>query len=215
MKRMVIGIAGGTGSGKTTVADAIVEELDEKDVIIIGQDCYYLDRSDVPPEERDKINYDHPDAFDNTLLIEHIDSLVQGQRVKRPIYDYHTHTRRKKTVNLESKRIIIIEGIMALVDPCLRERMDIKIYVDTDLDVRFIRRLERDIMERGRSVQSVIDQYLKVVRLMHMEFVEPSKRFADIIIPEGGFNKVAVDIISTKIKSILNERPGGKENEPY
>lgn len=205
MKRLVIGIAGGTGSGKTTVAEAIVKELNEKDAVIIGQDAYYLDRSDLPPEEREKINYDHPDAFDNELLIKHIRELRQGKSIQRPIYDYITHTRLKETVLIPPARIIIIEGIMVLVDPNLREELDIKIYVDTDPDVRFIRRLTRDIKERGRTMESVIRQYLDVVRLMHLEFIEPSKRFADIIVPEGGFNKVAIDIIVAKIKSVLSE----------
>lgn len=204
MKRLIIGIAGGTGSGKTTVANAIVQELNEKDAVIIGQDCYYLDRSDLPPEEREKINYDHPDAFDNELLIKHIQALREGKQIERPIYDYKTHTRSKETVTIYPAKIIIIEGIMVLVNPQLRELMDIKIFVDTDPDVRFIRRLTRDINERGRSIESVIKQYLDVVRLMHLEFVEPSKRFADIIVPEGGFNRVAVDIITAKIKSVIN-----------
>ncbi len=204
MKRLIIGIAGGTGSGKTTVANAIVQELNEKDAVIIGQDCYYLDRSDLPPEEREKINYDHPDAFDNELLIKHIKALREGKRIERPIYDYKTHTRSKETVTIHPAKIIIIEGIMVLVNPQLRELMDIKIFVDTDPDVRFIRRLTRDINERGRSIESVIKQYLDVVRLMHLEFVEPSKRYADIIVPEGGFNRVAVDIITAKIKSVIN-----------
>lgn len=204
MKRLIIGIAGGTGSGKTTVANAIVQELNEKDAVIIGQDCYYLDRSDLPPEEREKINYDHPDAFDNELLIKHIKTLRKGKQIERPIYDYKTHTRSKETVTIHPAKIIIIEGIMVLINPQLRELMDIKIFVDTDPDVRFIRRLTRDINERGRSIESVIKQYLDVVRLMHLEFVEPSKRYADIIVPEGGFNRVAVDIITAKIKSVIN-----------
>ncbi|MCX7765560.1 MAG: uridine kinase, partial [Candidatus Sumerlaeia bacterium] len=179
-------------------------ELNEKDAVIIGQDCYYLDRSDLPPEEREKINYDHPDAFDNELLIKHIQALREGREIKRPIYDYKTHTRSKETVTIHPAKIIIIEGIMVLVNPQLRELMDIKIFVDTDPDVRFIRRLTRDINERGRSIDSVIRQYLDVVRLMHLEFVEPSKRYADIIVPEGGFNRVAVDIITAKIKSVIN-----------
>ncbi len=205
MKRMIIGIAGGTGSGKTTVANAIVEQLTKQEVVIISQDCYYLDHSHLPPAERDKINYDHPDAFDNRLLISHLKQLMAGKPVERPVYSYVTHSRLKETVTIEPVRVVILEGIMVLVDPNLRELMDIKIYVDTDPDVRFIRRLTRDIEERGRSVNSVIQQYVNVVRLMHMEFVEPSKRYANIIVPEGGYNEVAVDIIVTKIKSILKE----------
>lgn len=205
MKRMIIGIAGGTGSGKTTVGNAIIDQLNQKEVVIISQDCYYLDRSDLPPAEREKINYDHPDAFDNRLLISHLKQLMAGKPVERPVYSYVTHSRLKETVTIEPVRVVILEGIMVLVDPNLRELMDIKLYVDTDLDVRFIRRLTRDIEERGRSVNSVIQQYVNVVRLMHMEFVEPSKRHANIIVPEGGYNEVAVDIIVTKIKSILKE----------
>lgn len=203
MKRMIIGIAGGTGSGKTTVGNAIIDQLNQKEVVIISQDCYYLDRSDLTPAEREKINYDHPDAFDNRLLISHLKQLMAGKPVERPVYSYVTHSRLKETVPIEPVRVVILEGIMVLVDPNLRELMDIKLYVDTDPDVRFIRRLTRDIEERGRSVKSVIQQYVNVVRLMHMEFVEPSKRYANIIVPEGGYNEVAVDIIVTKIKSIL------------
>ena len=205
MKRMIIGIAGGTGSGKTTVGNAIIDQLNQKEVVIISQDCYYLDRSDLPPAEREKINYDHPDAFDNRLLISHLKQLMAGKPVERPVYSYVTHSRLKETVTIEPVRVVILEGIMVLVDPNVRELMDIKLYVDTDPDVRFIRRLTRDIEERGRSVNSVIQQYVNIVRLMHMEFVEPSKRYANIIVPEGGYNEVAVDIIVTKIKSILKE----------
>lgn len=202
---MIIGIAGGTGSGKTTVANAIVEQLTKQEVVIISQDCYYLDRSDLPPAEREKINYDHPDAFDNRLLISHLSQLLAGKPIARPVYSYVTHSRLEETVTIQPVRVVILEGIMVLVDPDLRKLMDIKIYVHTDPDVRFIRRLVRDIEERGRSVNSVIQQYVNVVRLMHMEFVEPSKRYANIIVPEGGYNEVAVDIIVTKIKSILKE----------
>ncbi len=204
MKQLTIGIAGGTGSGKTTVARSIIKELHEADAVIIGQDAYYLDRSDLTPEERERINYDHPDAFDNALLAQHLTKLEKGVPIERPIYDYVTHTRLKETVKITPPRIIILEGIMVLESPLLRDLLDIKIFVDTDADVRFIRRLTRDIKERGRSLDSVIHQYLDVVRLMHLEFVEPTKRFADIIVPEGGFNKVAIDIILAKILSVLN-----------
>lgn len=203
MNRIVIGIAGGTGSGKTTVAEAVLSELAEKDIVIIPQDSYYRDRSNLAFEERGKINYDHPDAIDNTLLVEQIRTLLSGKPIQRPVYDFKQHIRSSKTVLIQPPRIIIIEGIMVLVDPGLREMLDIKIFVDTDPDVRFIRRLLRDINERGRTLDSVVNQYLNTVRLMNMEFVEPSKRYADIIIPEGGFNKVAIDFIVTKAKSIL------------
>ena len=209
MKRLIMGIAGGTGSGKTTVARSIIKGLNEKDAVIIGQDSYYLDRGDLPLSEREKINYDHPDAFDNPLLIDHISQLSHGHSIQCPIYDYKTHTRSKDTKPVHPAHVIIIEGIMTLVDPALRKLMNIKIFVDTDPDVRFIRRLTRDIKERGRTIDSVIHQYLNVVRLMHLEFVEPSKRFADIIVPEGGFNKVAVDIIVAKIQTVLNDRQRG------
>ena len=156
-------------------------------------------------EEREKINYDHPDAFDHALLLRQLKDLREGRSIQRPIYCFTTHTRLGETVRIKPTHVVILEGIMALVDPEIRKLMDIKIFVDTDADVRFIRRLSRDIKDRGRSVQSVIDQYLRVVRLMHLEFVEPSKRYADIIVPEGGFNTVAVDLIVTKIRSILDE----------
>jgi uridine kinase len=201
---MLIGIAGGTGSGKTTVAKAIRRELSEEEVVMISQDMYYLNNSHLPPEQREKINYDHPDAFDNELLIQQLTDLKEGCQVQRPVYCFTTHLRLAETVPIKPAHVIILEGIMVLVNPDIRDLLDIKIFVDTDADVRFIRRLSRDIKERGRSVQSVIDQYLRIVRLMHMEFVEPSKRFADVIVPEGGFNKVAVDLIVTKIRSILD-----------
>jgi len=202
---MLIGIGGGTGSGKTTVAKAIRRDLSEEEVVIISQDMYYLDNSHLPMEEREKINYDHPDAFDHGLLMQQLSDLRQGGSINRPVYCFTTHTRLAETILIKPTQVVILEGIMALVDSDIRKLLDIKIFVDTDADVRFIRRLSRDIKDRGRSVQSVIDQYLRVVRLMHLEFVEPSKRYADIIVPEGGFNMVAVDLIVTKIRSILNE----------
>ena len=206
METLLIGIAGGTGSGKTTVAKAIGRELSNEEVIIIHQDMYYLDNSHLPMEEREKINYDHPDAFDNELLIHQLKELREGREIHRPIYCFTTHTRLAETVLVKPKQVVIIEGIMVLVHPEVRNLLDIKIFVDTDADVRFIRRLSRDIKERGRSVQSVIDQYLRIVRLMNLEFVEPSKRYANLIVPEGGFNKVAIDLIVTKIRSILREK---------
>jgi len=204
VKRMLLGIAGGTGSGKTLVAKSIGEAVG-KQVVILGLDSYYLDRSDLPFEERAKINYDHPDAFDIPLLLEHLHKLMRGEAIEMPVYNYAAHARAPETIHVEPAPIIIVEGILVLAIPALRDMMNVRIFVDTDADVRFIRRLSRDVKERGRSLQSVIDQYLNVVRLMHLEFVEPSKRYADIIVPEGGYNKVAIDFIVTKLKTLLDE----------
>jgi uridine kinase len=201
---MILGIAGGSGSGKTLVARSIGEAVG-KQVVVIGQDSYYLDRSDLPFEERARINYDHPDAFDTPLLVEHLQKLRDGIPIEMPIYNYAIHARQKETFHVEPAPIIIVEGILVLGIPAIREMLDVKVFVDTDADVRFIRRLTRDVKERGRSLQSVIDQYLNVVRFMHLEFVEPSKRYADIIVPEGGYNKVAIDFIVTKLKTLLDE----------
>jgi uridine kinase len=200
---VIIGIAGGTGSGKTTVVRKIAEQLAEKHVIIIPQDAYYKDNSDLSLQEREKINYDHPFAFDNDLLVKHIDTLKAGKPVQMPIYSFITYTRRDETIPLEPRDVIIVEGILILEDPRIRERLDIKVFVDTDADERLIRRLKRDIMERGRSVDSVIEQYVRVVRPMHLQFVEPTKKYADIIVPEGGDNIVAIDILTAKIESQL------------
>ncbi len=202
MKRMLLGIAGGSGSGKTLVARSIGEAVG-KEVAVIGQDSYYLDHSDLPLEERGKINYDHPDAFDTPLLVEHLKKLRAGEPIEMPIYNYALHARQKETIRIDPAPIIIVEGILVLAIPAIRELLDVKIFVDTDADVRFIRRLNRDVRERGRSLQSVVDQYLNVVRQMHLEFVEPSKRYADIIVPEGGYNRVAIDFIVTKLKTLI------------
>lgn len=204
MKIMFIGIAGGTGSGKTTVAHNIKEKIGE-DILILDMDSYYKDNSHIPFEERLKINYDHPDAFDIPLLKSHIESLLRGEMVKKPIYSFVEYTRLKDYEEIKPKRIIILEGIFALFFEELRKLMDIKIYVDTDADIRLIRRLLRDIKERGRTIDSVIKQYTEVVRPMHIQFVEPTKRFADIIIPEGGFNIVAVDVVVSRIKEFFRE----------
>lgn len=205
-KPLVIGIAGGTGSGKSTVARAIFESIPERNVAIIEQDCYYKDQSHLPAEERVNVNYDHPLAFDNDLLIEHVIKLINGAAVDKPQYDFTIHNRKKETVRVEPREIIILEGILILDSPELRNLMDIKIFVDTDVDVRIIRRIVRDMRERGRSLESVINQYLNVVKPAHNEFCEPTKRYADIIIPEGGYNKVAIDIMVTKIKSIIGQK---------
>lgn len=204
MKILFIGIAGGTGSGKTTVAHNIKEKIGE-DILILDMDSYYKDNSNITFEERLKINYDHPDAFDIPLLKSHIESLLKGEVVKKPIYSFVEYTRLKDYEEIKPKRIIILEGIFALFFEELRKLMDIKIYVDTDADIRLIRRLLRDIKERGRTIDSVIKQYTEVVRPMHIQFVEPTKRFADIIIPEGGFNIVAVDIVVSRIKEFFRE----------
>lgn len=200
---MVIGVAGGTGSGKTTVVRKIMQNFSQEQVIMIPQDSYYVDQSHLDWEERKRINYDHPLAFDNDLLIEHIKKLREGKPVDMPIYSYITYSRQKEVNHIEPKDIVMVEGILVLEDKRIRDLLDIKIFVDTDADERFIRRLKRDIMERGRSVEGVIQQYMEVVRPMHMQFVEPTKRYADIIVPEGGQNTVAIDILTTKIRSIL------------
>ncbi|PSL41245.1 uridine kinase [Planomicrobium soli] len=200
---VVIGIAGGSGSGKTSVTNSIYEVFKENSVVVIEQDYYYKDQSHLAFEERLKTNYDHPLAFDTDLLIEHINKLLERKSIEKPVYNYALHTRSDETVLIEPKDVIILEGILVLDDTRLRELMDIKLFVDTDADLRIIRRLLRDINERGRTIDSVIDQYLKVVRPMHNQFIEPTKRYADVIIPEGGQNEVAIDLMVTKIKTIL------------
>lgn len=198
---MIIGICGGTGSGKTTVARRILENVDRDYVAFLQHDSYYRNLGDMPLELRHQINFDHPDALDNDLFANHITALRAGEPVEMPIYDFATHTRRSQTEPIEPKPILILEGILIFTEARLRELMDLKIFVDTADDLRFIRRLERDVTERGRSVDSVIRQYLDTVRPMHMQFVEPSKRFADVIIPEGGHNPVGIDLISGRIQA--------------
>lgn len=204
-KPLLIGITGGTGSGKTTVSREILKSIHKKNVAIIEQDSYYKDQSHLSFEERVNTNYDHPFAFDNNLLIQHLKDLINNKPIEKPIYDFEKHTRKKKTITVYPKEIIILEGILILADEQIRNLCDIKIFVDTDSDVRVIRRIERDIKERGRTLDSVINQYMTTVRPAHLQFVEPSKKYADIIIPEGGYNKVAIDIIVTKINSILDK----------
>ncbi|QRN50152.1 uridine kinase [Macrococcoides bohemicum] len=199
----IIGIAGGSGSGKTSVTSKILKNLEGYSVALIEQDYYYRNQDHLSFEERLKTNYDHPLAFDNDLLIQNLIDLRNGETVKVPTYDYTNHTRSKKTITFEPKDVIIVEGIFALENETLRDLMDVKIYVDTDADLRILRRLMRDIEERGRTMESVIDQYLTVVRPMHNQFIEPTKRYADIIIPEGGSNAVAIDIMTTKIQSLI------------
>lgn len=206
MKRpILIGITGGTGSGKSTVSTEIFKYIDKEKITIIEQDSYYKDQSHLSLEERIKTNYDHPFAFDNKLLIEHLKELLKGNPIEKPIYDFGNHNRKKDTEKVEPRDIVILEGILILSEKEIRDLLDIKIFVDTDSDVRVIRRILRDIKDRGRTLESVILQYMETVRPAHLQFVEPTKRYADIIIPEGGYNKVAIDILVTKINSILNE----------
>lgn len=202
-KTILIGITGGTGSGKSTIADEIYSSFSNESIAMIQQDMYYKDQTHLTMEERVKTNYDHPRAFDNDLMLEHLRALINGESIEKPIYDFAEHNRSKETVTVEPKKIIIVEGILVLEDQRIRDLLDIKVYVDTDSDIRILRRLVRDMEERGRTVDSVIEQYLSVVRPMHMQFIEPTKRHADIIVPEGGQNKVAIDILVTKIKDIL------------
>ena len=203
MEPVVIGVAGGTGSGKTTVAREILRRAGTDQISLIQHDAYYKDLSDLPPAQRAMQNFDHPDALDNTLLIAHLRELKANCPVEVPVYDFTTHTRTRETLYVEPHRVILVEGILIFADAALRQLMDVKIYVDTDADIRFIRRLERDIAERDRTMDSVIRQYLSTVRPMHQEFVEPSKRYADVIIPEGGFNEVAMEMIAARIKALL------------
>ncbi|MCK1996503.1 uridine kinase [Paenisporosarcina quisquiliarum] len=200
---LIIGITGGSGSGKTSVTNAISEVFKDHSVVVIQQDFYYKDQSHLKFEERLNTNYDHPLAFDNDLLLEHIHNLLDNKAIEKPVYDYAKHTRSSETIKIEPKDVIILEGILVLEDERLRNMMNIKLFVDTDADLRIIRRILRDINERGRTVDSVVDQYLNVVRPMHNQFIEPTKRYADVIIPEGGQNEVAIDLMVTKIKTIL------------
>ena len=200
---LIIGICGGTGSGKTTVANRILESVSASEVVFLQQDSYYRNITDLPLDYRNIANFDHPDALDNDLLVNHVRRLKAGEGVELPVYDFRTHTRMNETRHVEAKPIVIVEGILIFADPRLLEQMDIKVFVDTPDDIRFIRRLRRDLAERGRTVESVIEQYVATVRPMHMQFVEPSKRHADVIIPEGGHNLVSIDLLSGKIRERL------------
>lgn len=207
VRRLVIGIAGGTGSGKTTVAERITGALDAASVALLQHDSYYLPRPDLSASERDELNFDHPEALDNALLIEHLDALRQGRPVDVPVYDFVTHLRRAEVRRVDPAPVIMLEGILAFVDPELRERLDVKLFVDTDADLRVLRRVRRDMEQRGRTFEQVREQYYATVRPMHLQFVEPSKRWADLIIPEGGNNDVAVDLVLHRLKAHLDSVP--------
>jgi len=202
-RSFVIGICGGTGSGKTTITNRLSQALSANGVLVLQQDHYYRDLQNLTFEERSRQNFDHPNAVDTALLVDHIRKLRDGQSIDRPIYDFSQHRRLPETVHLESRPAILIEGILIFENETLRNLMDLKVFVDTDADLRLIRRLVRDIRDRGRTLESVVEQYQKTVRPMHLEFVEPSKRYADVIIPEGGHNEVSVDLVIQKIRSLM------------
>ncbi|HFM8291979.1 TPA: uridine kinase [Enterococcus faecium] len=205
-KPIIIGVTGGSGSGKTSVSRAIFNNFPDHSIMMLEQDSYYKDQSHLSFEERLNTNYDHPFAFYNDLLIQHVGDLLNYKAIEKPVYDYVAHTRSQATIIQEPKEVIILEGILILEDERLRDLMDIKVYVDTDDDIRIIRRIKRDMEERGRTLDSVIEQYLTVVKPMYHQFIEPTKRYADIIVPEGGENHVAIDLITTKVASFLNHK---------
>ncbi len=205
-KRILIGIAGGSGSGKTLVARTIVRDLGSSRVAIVDQDSYYRDLDEIPIADRDLRNFDHPDAFDSDLLKRHVRDLLEGRTIQQPIYDYTRHARLAETKEIGDHVVIVLEGILIFVDEELREMMDIKLFIDADADVRLVRRIERDVKERGRAIETILRQYQATVRPMHLQFVEPSKRYADLIVPEGGHNRVAIDLMKVKIKDLLRER---------
>jgi uridine kinase len=204
-ERIILGVAGGSGSGKTTVVEEILRSLRPFPVSVIHHDSYYRDLAHRPFEERGEVNFDHPDALETELLVEHLTRLRSGKGVEVPIYDFATHTRTRKTQRIEATGVIIVDGILVLAEARLRYLLDIKVFVDTDPDIRFIRRLRRDMRERGRSLESVVDQYEKTVRPMHMAFVEGSRGYADIIIPEGGRNRVAIDLLVSRLRLVESE----------
>lgn len=203
---VVVGVAGGSGSGKTTVVRELVRGVDPDRVALLHHDSYYRTFAHLPPAERARVNFDHPDSLETPLLVHHVEELLQGRAIEVPVYDFTSHTRAPGTHRVEPRDVIVVDGILVLAEPTLRALMDIRIFVDTDPDLRFIRRLVRDLEERGRSVESVVEQYCGTVRPMHLDFVEPSKRYADLIVPEGGENRVAVDMLVTKVRSILAGR---------
>ena len=207
-KPFCVGVAGGSGSGKTTVVEQIIQALGKANVTVLHQDAYYRDRSDLTRAQRQQINYDHPDALENELLIANLEALLRHEPVAMPRYDFTRHARLPQTTRLEPASIIIVEGILVFQDARLRALMDLRVFVETDADVRFIRRLTRDIAERGRTLESVVKQYLETVRPMYLEFVEPSKRYADVIIPEGGYNTVAIDLVVSKLRERVARASG-------
>ena len=210
---VVVGVSGGTASGKTTISEAILDRVGRDGVAFIQHDAYYRDLSHLPFAARQQANFDHPDALESDLLVTHLDELCRGGTIELPQYDFARHVRLPETRSIEPRPVILVEGILIFVEKALRERFDIKVYVDADADLRFIRRLRRDIEERGRTLDSVIEQYLSTVRLMHLEFVEPSKRYADVIIPTGGFNPVAIDMVATRVMAMLGEADGPERGE--
>jgi uridine kinase len=201
--RVTLGITGGTGCGKTTIAEEISRALGPEHAVILHQDSYYLDRSLLPGDDIHHVNFDHPSAFDWKLLKKHVKALRDGRAIDKPVYNFHTHSRMPETIRVEPRSVLILEGILIFDDPEIRSMMDIKLFVDADPDVRFIRRLNRDVRERGRSLESIVEQYLNTVRPMHLQFIEPCKRYADIIIPEGGYNRVALDMVIAQVRSML------------
>jgi uridine kinase len=202
---LIIGVAGGSGSGKTTVVRRIVESVGGDEVTVLDHDRYYRDRLDLRLEDRAALNWDHPDSLETELMVQHVSALREGRRIDAPTYDFARYQRRATTETLSPRRAVIVEGILIYADPALRALMDVKVFVDTDADTRFIRRLQRDVAERGRTMASVIEQYLSTVKPMHLEFVEPSKRYADVILPQGGHNTVAVDLLLTLVRSLVRQ----------
>jgi uridine kinase len=202
---LVIGIAGGTGSGKTTVANVILDRVGKEHITYLPHDAYYRELGDLPPDQKAAVNFDHPDSLETELMIRDILELKKGNSIELPIYDFSTHSRTGKTIRVDPHRVIIVEGILIFAEPELRRLFDVKLFVDTNADIRFIRRLQRDITERGRTVEMVIHQYQTTVRPMHLEFVEPSKRYANVIIPEGGWNEVAMDMVIARIETLLQK----------
>jgi uridine kinase len=204
MQPIIIGVAGGTGSGKTTVARHILRRVGEERIAYIPHDAYYRDLAHLQPNLRTRVNFDHPDSLETDLLVEHLQQWRAGLAIEMPVYDFTNHRRTNETKRTEPQRVALVEGILVFAEPKLRELFDVKLYVDADADIRFIRRLRRDIAERGRTMESVVDQYMNTVRPMHLEFVEPSKRYADVVIPEGGYNQVAMDMVVARIEYLLS-----------